>query len=205
MKAIRIPHPSLRLAIAPAILGLLLLMSAGGGPEKPAQTVVPVGDLWFCSGAYQGGVCTTTITAGDTVSWDFSGASIFHTTTECGASCDSPTAQPLWDSGLVLDGGTYEHTFSQPGTFLYYCSEHPSLMRGKIVVQQTACPWDIDADGAVSSGDIASVVGHFGHVASQDPAKWVAHGDSRRDLNGDGAITLGDVALVVWHFGQVCS
>ena len=42
--------------------------------------------------------------------------------------CDNP---PLSDSGA-----TYEHTFTQAGTFPYYCSVHFSLgMTGTITVQ----------------------------------------------------------------------
>ena len=103
-------------------------------------TTVAVGDIWFCNEAFYAGVCETTISAGDTVSWDFSGAQIPHTTTDCGADCDDPTATPLWDSGITVDGSKFEFTFDTPGTFLYYCAVHPTLQRGRIVVQQDLPP-----------------------------------------------------------------
>ena len=106
--------------------------------SRPAQAqqnvTILVGDFWFCNSSFEGGVCQTTINAGDTVVWDFSRAASQHTTTECGASCDSPSATHLWSSGTV-SGGTFQFTFEQSGTFLYYCQVHPLQMRGRIVVQ----------------------------------------------------------------------
>ncbi len=124
----------------PLALGLLAL-SVGPGSASAQQTVtVDVGDFYFCDPSFQDGVCTTTVNVGDTVSWDFSGAGQPHTTTECGADCDSPTSTPLWDSGIMSNGGTFQHTFDQAGTFLYLCNVHPAQMRGEIVVQAAQQP-----------------------------------------------------------------
>ena len=62
----------------------VLLMTAGSAGAQAAVNV-PVGEFWFCDSSLQNGVCTTEIDAGDTVVWDFSGASFGHTTTSCGA------------------------------------------------------------------------------------------------------------------------
>ncbi len=97
-------------------------------------TAIAVGDLWFCDSSFQDGVCETTISAGDTVAWDFSGAALPHTTTECGDSCDAPSGSPLWNSGTVSDGSTFQFTFSEPGTYSYLCTIHPVPMRGRITV-----------------------------------------------------------------------
>ena len=128
-----------RLALLFAFIGALSAM-----PATPAiaqeTTTVAVGDFWFCSSSFETGVCETTITAGDTVVWNFAGSAAPHTATECGASCDSPTGSPSWDSGFIDDGSTFQSTFSQPGTYLYFCEIHPSLMRGRIVVQAAPTP-----------------------------------------------------------------
>lgn len=116
------------------VVGVLLAGSPAPTAEGATVTIV-IGDVWFCDPSFQGGVCTTKINAGDTVVWDFSGAAFPHTTTECGASCDSPTATPLWDSGVVLGGGPpFQFTFNQPGTYRYYCRVHPTVQRGQIIV-----------------------------------------------------------------------
>jgi hypothetical protein len=84
-------------------------------------------------------VCPTTITQGDTITWNFPSGIYTHTTTECGGnSCDdAPPATPLWDSGVVAAGGSYTTpamTFNTPGVYLYQCNIHTSLMRGQVTV-----------------------------------------------------------------------
>ncbi len=133
-----------------AVLFALSFVLLGPSPTPAvAQQAITIrgGDYWFCNASFtRGVVCTTEIDVGGTVVWDFTGALEPHTTTECGASCDSPTDTPVWDSGLVADGERpFAFTFEQPGRFLYYCQVHPADMRGEIVVrapsaQPTATP-----------------------------------------------------------------
>ncbi len=52
---------------------------------------------------------------GDTVAWRNTG-SLQHTVT-----ADSGT----FDSGMLDAGGTFEHTFDQPGVYAYHCTPHP--------------------------------------------------------------------------------
>lgn len=116
---------------------LPVALFAISGTAAAQETVsVTVGDIWFCDASFQDGVCDTVIDVGDTVVWDFNDAQLPHTTTECGASCDTPASSPAWDSGAIAGGGgTFEFTFTEPGTFLYYCQIHPSSQRGRIIVQ----------------------------------------------------------------------
>jgi plastocyanin len=126
------------------LLGLLIVagfavsLFVPSGSASAATTTVAVGDMWFCSASFQGGVCETTITVGDTVAWDFSGAGSAHTVTECGASCDTATSTPLFSSGVIQDRSTFQFQFVQPGIYLYFCRVHPFDMRGRIVVQAAA-------------------------------------------------------------------
>ena len=117
-----------------ALAGAVFLASSGPA-QAQEQVTIAVGDFWFCDSSFQEGTCETVITAGDTVLWNLSTAITPHTTTDCGSSCDSPTASPLWDSGVVNAGGMYSFTFNSPGTYPYYCAVHPTLMYGRIVVQ----------------------------------------------------------------------
>jgi hypothetical protein len=134
-------------------LGAALLV---GSPHQAAAatTTITVGDFWFCNASFGGGVCETTIEAGDTVVWDFSQAMNQHTTTECGASCDSPSSMPLWNSGR-MSGGAFQFTFTQAGTFLYHCQVHPTQMHGRIVVQAAAPP--ATSTSAPAAGQTPSV------------------------------------------------
>ena len=65
---------------------------------------------------------TLTVTEGSTVRWDNNGASP-HTSTG-----------PDWDSGTILTGADFEHTFDATGEFDYECEFHPG-MTGTIVVE----------------------------------------------------------------------
>ncbi len=110
-----------------ALAGSLLLLLPN--PAAAADATVPVGNFFFCSSASQGATCTTTVNVGDTVTWDFSGASAPHTTSSGSGG---------WDSGTVSPGGSFQHTFTQVGSFPYVCNIHPTLMLGTVVVQAAA-------------------------------------------------------------------
>jgi plastocyanin len=111
---------------------------AAATPTHAATVAIHGGDFYFCDPSFQSQVCTTTVQQNDTVVWDFAGE--IHTTTACGASCDSPTSQPLWDSGFIEagSGGTFAFTFDTPGAYLYFCRVHNIDMRGQIVVEAAA-------------------------------------------------------------------
>src|SRR5277367_4340565 len=56
------------------------------------------------------------ITLGDTVTWVWTGGG--HSTTAAAGQLES------WDSGVHSTPFTFSHTFSQLGTFNYYCMVH---------------------------------------------------------------------------------
>ncbi len=68
---------------------------------------------------------TLNITAGTTVRWTNTTGGTTHTST-------SDTGP--WDSGNIAPGGTFERSFSTPGSYAYYCEIHPTQMTGTIVV-----------------------------------------------------------------------
>lgn len=182
-------RPALRMALSAALLitvAFLTQQSAIAG-----STTIQVGDIWFCNESFENGVCETTISPGDTVVWSFDGTIQPHTTTACGASCDDPTASPLWDSGLAGDGSTFEHTFTEPGTYLYYCQVHPFLQRGRIIVQGDGTVGDVNCSGSVDAIDAALVLqltaGLVGSLSCQENA----------DANDDDTINAIDAALIL--------
>jgi LPXTG-motif cell wall-anchored protein len=66
---------------------------------------------------------TTTIHAGDTITWSNSGPSS-HTATATNGG---------FNTGILKKGQSASHTFTQPGTFAYACQIHP-FMHGTIIV-----------------------------------------------------------------------
>ncbi|GAA4477802.1 hypothetical protein GCM10023094_20650 [Rhodococcus olei] len=71
---------------------------------------------------------TLRVHVGDTVTWDFSDTSSAHSVT----ATQQGTTHDYFDSG-TMTGGTYSHTFNQPGTYPYQCNVHTS-MGGTIIV-----------------------------------------------------------------------
>jgi plastocyanin len=80
-----------------------------------------------------------TIKAGDSVRWR--NRSIVEHSVVCDPAkakdpangTHPPDAQPF-DSGLFADDATFEHTFTVPGTYRYFCLEHETMgMVGTIV------------------------------------------------------------------------
>jgi hypothetical protein len=82
-----------------------------------------------------------TIVAGDRVTWvNKSGAA--HTVTRCTpAACNGASGGTGTDTSFTsgdvgaASGASFTHTFSQPGTYVYYCTIHGyALMHGTITV-----------------------------------------------------------------------
>jgi plastocyanin len=81
------------------------------------------------------------ILAGQTVEWR-NGGTVSHSVTDDSARADKPddAARPLgatpFNSGSVMPGGSFRHTFDQPGKYRYFCLSHESdNMIGEITVQ----------------------------------------------------------------------
>ncbi len=71
-----------------------------------------------------------TVRVGDTVRWtNLDGA--VHTVTSGNPS--DPDAGSLFDSGSLGQGQTFEHTFTEVGTFNYFCRPHSGSMSGYTV------------------------------------------------------------------------
>jgi plastocyanin len=123
-----------------AVLVALTVVWSRVAPERstPAQAApvqVSVGDLWFSNSTTNtcGNPCTTNIAVGDTVEWDFNTG-----TTHTATSTDMPI---VWDSGFQTGPGvSFSHTFSQAGTFPYWCAIHATAMMGTIVVGPASTP-----------------------------------------------------------------
>ncbi len=84
-----------------------------------------------------------TINVGDTVRWVWASGGIPHSTTAAAGQAES------WDSGVHTQPFSFDHTFTQAGTFNYYCSVH-----------------GFDAGGG-------NVAGMSGHVVVQAPTSAV--------------------------------
>ena len=75
---------------------------------------------------------TLTVSKGTTVSWT-NGDSTLHTVTSGSPESGNSGTGTEFDSSYLAAGKTFQHQFSIPGTFEYYCTLHP-YMKGKVVV-----------------------------------------------------------------------
>src|SRR6184192_1404079 len=73
---------------------------------------------------------SVTIHPGDTVHWTWSSSG--HSTT----SGTPGMPNGIWDSGILNQGATFDHTFNTAGSFDYYCTPHGACcgMIGTITV-----------------------------------------------------------------------
>lgn len=80
---------------------------------------------------------TVEVPAGTTVTWKQQHAGA-HTVTsgrvEQGSGGVTQRADGKFDSGEIGTGDTFQHEFSEPGTYPYFCSIHPATMRGEVRV-----------------------------------------------------------------------
>jgi plastocyanin len=76
---------------------------------------------------------SVTIQAGQSVRW-FNNDITFHTVTS--GNPGDPNAGSLFDSGNILPNQSFEHTFNDKGTFVYFCRVHSTMMFGATVIVQ---------------------------------------------------------------------
>jgi plastocyanin len=136
-----------------AVRGLTVLTFAGfafagfafPGPAASASTTTTVVINFGATGACGSGVyfcyvpSPATVSAGDTVVWTDQSGFGPHTVTRCdpahcaGHDGGTGTDSPL--DGTVGPGSDFSHTFTGPGTYLYYCKIHGyALMNGIVTV-----------------------------------------------------------------------
>lgn len=113
----------------------LTVMSSMAVVAGAATQPVSVQDNQFVDGTSGNG--TTTITAGDSVQWTWSGSNP-HTV-------DSNGGGETFSSGEQQTSGTFSHTFSTPGTYNYICGVHGTSMQGTVIVNAGAVATDTPA------------------------------------------------------------
>jgi len=118
-------------AFVAAGIALVAAQPAGAATEQ-----IEAGSNYFCAPSFGNGVCTTTVTVGDTVTWNI--VLGIHTVTECDSTYTTCPVAGGFDSGLLEPTETFSQTFDAAGDFAYYCAIHPIEMRGVISVVAAA-------------------------------------------------------------------
>ena len=105
--------------LALAAGGILLTTGVSGAESVPADIQ-----------GYEYTPSDITVTAGDTVTWTNSDTAPHTVTSTGGGPLDSPTMQK---------GDTWSFTFTQAGSYPFYCAVHPD-MKGAVTVAPAAAP-----------------------------------------------------------------
>src|SRR5215813_4511183 len=153
---------------------------------QPAVSGVPSGGQIFDVAVGQGGDVfvpdTVNISVGDTVRWTWAASGHSVTSgdpcTPDGQFC-SPNNMICGDCVTSNQGSVYEFTFTQAGSFSYFCCVHCFKgMTGVVNVSEGACSWAAGPDlpGAAAAGGI-----RFGGVLFPANGKFYAMGG--RDVN----------------------
>jgi plastocyanin len=118
-------HRTWRLVLA---FGLLLAVAGAALPALAKDVSVSIIDKSFQP-------AEITVNAGDVVTWTVTKAIGEPHSVTSGTPTDTGTR--LFDSGidkLKDNGSNFQVTFATPGTFAYFCIDHPTVMIGTVVV-----------------------------------------------------------------------
>lgn len=129
----------MRNVLVPVVSAALLAVGivwVAAQPVDAATEQIEAGSNYFCAPSFENGVCTTTVTVGDTVTWNI--VLGVHTVTECDSTYSICPVTGGFDSGLLEPTTTFSQTFDTAGDVAYYCAIHPSEMRGVISVVAAA-------------------------------------------------------------------
>ncbi len=100
------------------------------GAKEPIKVVMPEGAAIPEDGQIYYDPEVVTISVGDTILWDNADTTV-HTVTSGMPPAD---ATGLFDSEMMMAGDSFEFTFTETGSYDYYCTFHPWMV-GTVVVE----------------------------------------------------------------------
>jgi LPXTG-motif cell wall-anchored protein len=145
-------------------------------PEPPKAIAAASGGVTIADFSFS--PASLTVNQGDTVTWVNNGPTPHSATANNGS----------FNTGILKAGQSASHTFSQAGTFSYYCQPHP-YMKATIVVQAAQTQSDTTDTNTAESTDT-------GATAAQAPAD---DGPTLPNTGGDAValLVLGGLMLLL--------
>ncbi|HKC79414.1 MAG TPA: plastocyanin/azurin family copper-binding protein [Nitrosopumilaceae archaeon] len=145
-------------------LFIIATLVVGISALAPSAFADPTASVTVKKGAGSSGSCTTdcyqpgnvSVDVGGTVTWTNTDAQL-HTVSS-GNGPDDNTTGSVFDTGFSTfkPGTTFSHTFTDVGTFNYYCQLHP-WMTGVVTVAEASTPQP-NGTATPEFGPIASLV-----------------------------------------------
>lgn len=175
------------------MLGAALVLSLAAPTRAEVVDVFVFDDEFSINRPGMGPVVDATINVGDTIRWVW--VEGFHDTTAAAGQAEtwaSPTTSQV--------GFTFSHTFTNVGSFNYYCTEHGEDlgggqvkgMAGSITVLSAGCPVDLNGDMQVTIADFLEFLNLF------------STGDARAEFDGMPGITVGDFLAFLNAYAAGC-
>lgn len=124
-------------------------VGVSGAHRAAAAAVVTVQSFFFDADANAGTqIDTVKIHTGESVEWDWVNGS--HTVTN-GTGFADPTAGTLFDAPMTISSQTFVFTFTDAGTYRYFCRPHEGFnMKGVVVVSSSTGVTPLpDASGTI--------------------------------------------------------
>jgi LPXTG-motif cell wall-anchored protein len=131
---------------------------------------------------------TVTVQPGDTVTW----------TNRDGVRHSATAEDGSFDTGLLGEGQSGEHTFREAGTYDYVCTPHPN-MHGTVVVEgaTTGGDTDSDADGSGGGGSSSASGSSSDTSGSAPSAGGTSSGSTAGGTSSGSTSTLPDTGADV--------
>jgi plastocyanin len=125
-------------------------------PVRPPSVARAAGDPGVTIADFHFSPGTTTVHVGDAITWTNDGPSPHSATANNGS----------FDTGVLQKGASASHTFTQAGTFTYFCKVHP-FMHGTIVVLAAATTTTTTSTTSTSSGTGTAGTGGTGSTGGR--------------------------------------
>jgi len=142
---------------------------------------------------------TATVEVGAVVTWDNTDNAA-HTAT-AGSAADGPSG--VFDSSLIIAGGSFTYTADTAGTFDYFCMVHP-WMSGTLIVEDMAAAAAADAAEAAAA-DAAAADAAAAEAAAAEAAAAEAAAAEAAAAARDPAVDLVDTLNYSISSGSVSS
>lgn len=182
-----------------AFASFFLPLSSFAEPAPQGTINISVGDNWFCAPSFRYAVCPTTVTAGETILWNYAAGVTQHTVTECDAQFIFCPNQGGFNSGYFAVGNSFRHTFNEPGTFYYRCNVHPSDMRGSVLVQPQPTPTPSLSPSPQPSPSPSAIVPTPSATLSQGDTMTATSSPAAVPAGGGQPPREGNAAAATWY------
>lgn len=120
------------------VITVLIIASAvGENANSQISKIVTVEESGFSQSCVETGCynpSVLTVKSGSVVTMINTDETGAHTFTSGTVDGQTPIPNGMFDSQVLMPGDSYEHKFSQKGTYDYYCTLH-TWMTGKIIVE----------------------------------------------------------------------